>query len=107
MGEGGLATHQEKARRRGANLLLMDESGLLMAPLVRRSSAPKGRPSVIEQEAGHRERCRSRRPCVCRPRGTGLGWRPKAPDPWPLTARANRARTQPVGSRRVGSGGAC
>jgi DDE superfamily endonuclease len=52
----GLAAHQKKARRRGANLLLMDESGLLMAPLVRRSWARKGHPPVIEQKAGHREK---------------------------------------------------
>jgi hypothetical protein len=52
----GLAAHQKKARRRGANLLLMDESGLLMAPLVRRSWAPRGHPPVMKQEAGHREK---------------------------------------------------
>jgi hypothetical protein len=56
MAEGGLAAHQKKARRRGANLLLMDESGLLMAPLVRRSWARKGHPPVIKQKAGHREK---------------------------------------------------
>ena len=34
----------------------MDESGLLMAPLVRRSWAPKGHPPVIKQKARHREK---------------------------------------------------
>jgi DDE superfamily endonuclease len=34
----------------------MDESGLLMAPLVRRSWARKGRPPVIRQTAGQREK---------------------------------------------------
>lgn len=34
----------------------MDESGLLMAPLVRRSWAPRGHPPVIEQKARHREK---------------------------------------------------
>ena len=34
----------------------MDESGLLMALLVRRSWAPKGHPSMIEQKAGPREK---------------------------------------------------
>ena len=34
----------------------MDESGLLMAPLVRRSWSPRGRPPTIEQKANHREK---------------------------------------------------
>lgn len=34
----------------------MDESGLLRAPLVRRSWAPRGHPPVLKQEAGHREK---------------------------------------------------
>jgi hypothetical protein len=34
----------------------MDESGLLMAPLVRRSWAQRGDPPVMKQEAGHREK---------------------------------------------------
>jgi len=36
--------------------MLMDESGLLMAPLVRRSWALRGQPPVLEQKAGHREK---------------------------------------------------
>ena len=51
-----MAAHQKKARRRGANLLLMDESGLLMAPLVRRSWAPRGHPPMMKQEAGRRQK---------------------------------------------------
>src|SRR5207249_253526 len=35
---------KQKARRRGACLLLLDESGLLMAPLLRRSWALRGHP---------------------------------------------------------------
>jgi len=34
----------------------LDESGLLMAPLVRRSWAPKGHAPVLAQKAGHREK---------------------------------------------------
>jgi hypothetical protein len=34
----------------------LDESGLLMAPLVRRSWAPAGQPPVIRPRAGHREK---------------------------------------------------
>src|SRR5579871_650478 len=52
----GLAAHQKKARRCGACLLWMDESGLLMAPLVRRSWAVRGQPPEQEQKAGHREK---------------------------------------------------
>jgi putative transposase len=52
----GLAAHQKKARRWGAYLLLMDESGLLMAPLLRRSWAPRGHPPQQRQKAGHREK---------------------------------------------------
>jgi transposase len=44
------------ARRRGACLLLMDESGLLMAPLLRRSWALRGQPSESKYKAGHREK---------------------------------------------------
>jgi hypothetical protein len=51
-----LAAHQKKARRREAGLLLMDESGLLMAPLLRRSWAPRGRPPEQKQKVGHREK---------------------------------------------------
>jgi transposase len=47
---------KSKARRRGACLLLLDESGLLMAPLVRRSWAPRGQPPRQEQKVGHREK---------------------------------------------------
>jgi DDE superfamily endonuclease len=34
----------------------MDESGLLMAPLLRRSWAPKGQPPASKHKAGHREK---------------------------------------------------
>jgi transposase len=47
---------KRKAHRRGACLLLMDESGLLMAPLLRRSWAPRGHPPASKYKAGHREK---------------------------------------------------
>src|SRR5512142_843163 len=47
---------KQKARRRGACLLLRDESGLLMAPLLRRSWAPRGHPSESKYKAGRREK---------------------------------------------------
>src|SRR3954447_2400339 len=47
---------KQKARRRHACLLLRDESGLLMAPLLRRSWAPRGHPPESKYKAGHREK---------------------------------------------------
>jgi transposase len=46
----------KKKRRRGACIVLLDESGLLMAPLLRRSWALRGHPPRQEQKAGHREK---------------------------------------------------
>jgi transposase len=46
----------DSARKRKARLMLLDESGLLMAPLLRRSWAPKGHPPRLEQKGKHREK---------------------------------------------------
>jgi len=47
---------KQKARRKGACLLWLDESGLLMAPLLRRSWALRGHPPESKYKAGHREK---------------------------------------------------
>lgn len=47
---------KRKARRRGACLLLLDESGLLMAPLRRRSWSLRGHPPQMKEKSGHREK---------------------------------------------------
>src|SRR5450755_1581497 len=47
---------KRNARRRGAYLVLLDESGLLMAPLRRRSWALAGCPPDQKVKAGHREK---------------------------------------------------
>jgi len=47
---------KKKARRQGASLILLDESGLLMAPLVRRTWAWKGHTPVEKERSGHREK---------------------------------------------------
>jgi len=47
---------KRKARRRGACLMLLDESGLLMAPLRRRSWSLRGHPPQMKEKAGHREK---------------------------------------------------
>jgi transposase len=52
----GLAPDQKKARRRKAHLVLIDESGLLLNPLVRRSWALKGNTPVIGGDGGHRKK---------------------------------------------------
>jgi transposase len=47
---------KRKARRRGPGLLLLDESGLLMAPLLRRSWALRGHPPESKYKKGRREK---------------------------------------------------
>ena len=51
-----LAAHQKKARRQGAHIALIDESGLLMAPLARRTWAPRGQTPEQKQKSGTREK---------------------------------------------------
>jgi transposase len=47
---------KRQARQRGACLMFLDESGLLMAPLLRRSWAPRGQTPQSKEKAGHREK---------------------------------------------------
>jgi len=47
---------KREARRRSACLMLLDESGLLMAPLLRRSWAPRGRQPESREKTNHREK---------------------------------------------------
>ena len=56
MGEGGLAPHQKKARRLNASLVFIDESGLLLAPVVRRSWAPCGQTPILYQRGRARDK---------------------------------------------------
>jgi putative transposase len=56
VGGDGLAADSKNARRWKAHLILWDESGVLMAPLVRRSWSPRGRPPVLVQRGRHREK---------------------------------------------------
>ena len=51
-----MAAHQKKSRRQGARLVLIDESGLLMAPLAHRTWAPRGRTPALVQKSGTREK---------------------------------------------------
>jgi transposase len=47
---------KKKARRQGASLVLIDESGLLMAPLARRTWSPRGQTPELVQKSGTREK---------------------------------------------------
>jgi len=51
-----LAAHQKKARRQGAHIALIDESGRLMAPLARRTWSLRGRTPRQVQKSGTREK---------------------------------------------------
>jgi transposase len=51
-----LGAHQKKARREGARVIFVDESGLLMAPLVRRTWAIRGQRPILRQRGRHREK---------------------------------------------------
>jgi transposase len=49
VGQEGLASSKKNARRLKAHLVFLDESGLMMAPLVRRTWAPRGQTPVLYQ----------------------------------------------------------
>jgi hypothetical protein len=68
-----MAAHQKKARRQGAHITLIDESGLLMAPLVRRSWAPRGHPPALDQCGGPRQKVSVAAALWLSPRGDRLG----------------------------------
>jgi transposase len=51
-----LAAHQKKASRWKAALGLMDESGVLLTPLLRRTWAPRGQTPVLVERQGKREK---------------------------------------------------
>ena len=47
---------KRKARRQGARIALIDESGLMMAPLLRRPWAPRGQTPTLVQAGAHRKK---------------------------------------------------
>jgi putative transposase len=47
---------KKKAHQDNAHIVLIDESGLLMAPVVRRSQAPRGQTPVVKHKAKQREK---------------------------------------------------
>lgn len=65
---------RQKARREGVFLVFIDESGLLMAPLVRRTWAPRGQTPVLLQSGGRREKVSVAAALWLPPRQDGLGF---------------------------------
>lgn len=51
-----MAAPQKRATDHRAHLVLIDESGMMLAPLVRRTLAPAGQTPLLKQKASHRER---------------------------------------------------
>jgi transposase len=51
-----MAAHQKKCREEGAHIVLIDESGFFLNPLVRRTWAPKGRTPVMTGFGRHRDK---------------------------------------------------
>jgi hypothetical protein len=56
VGRRGLAAHPKKAAEEHAHIVLIDESGLLINPLVRRSWSLCGHTPVIGGDGGHRRK---------------------------------------------------
>jgi hypothetical protein len=52
----GLAARQKKAAAEGAHLVLIDEAGLFLNPLVRRTWAPAGCTPVLQSWGRHRDK---------------------------------------------------
>jgi putative transposase len=56
VGGRGLAAHSKKAAEAKAHLVLIDETGLFLNPLVKRSWAKIGQTPVIAADGGHRDK---------------------------------------------------
>jgi transposase len=68
-----VAADQKKGRRLRAHLVFLDESGLLLAPLVRRSWAPRGQTPVFYQRLRYREKVSMIAALTVSPRGRRVG----------------------------------
>lgn len=51
-----MAAHQKNAREQDAHLVLIDESGALLSPLLRRTLAPRGRTPILKVPGRHRQK---------------------------------------------------
>jgi putative transposase len=68
-----VAADKKSARRRRAHLVLIDESGVLMSPLVRRTLAPRGKTPILKTRAAHREKVSVTAALTISPRRDRLG----------------------------------
>jgi transposase len=68
-----VAADKKSAARRRAYLVLIDESGFLLSPLVRRTLAPRGQTPVLKTWGGHRERVSATAALTISPRRRHLG----------------------------------
>lgn len=68
-----MATDKKSAARQRAHLVLIDESGFLLSPLVRRTLAPRGQTPVLKTWGGHRERVSATAALTISPRRRHLG----------------------------------
>jgi transposase len=56
VGEGALAAGKKNAARRGAALIFIDEAGVLITPLLRRTWAPRGQTPILYQRGRSRQK---------------------------------------------------
>ena len=68
-----MAADKKSAARRRAYLVLIDESGFLLSPLVRRTLAPRGQTPVLKTWGGHHERVSATAALTISPRRHRLG----------------------------------
>jgi putative transposase len=68
-----VAAHSKRAGRLGAHLVFIDESGLLLSPLVRRTLAPKGQTPILQHRAKDREKVSLISALTISPRSHQLG----------------------------------
>lgn len=66
--------HSKRARRLGAHLVFIDESGALLCPLLRRTLAPKGETPILEHRAKHRDKVSLIGALTLSPQGRHLGF---------------------------------
>jgi putative transposase len=68
-----VAADKKSARRRRAHLVLIDESGVLMSPLVRRTLAPRGKTPILKVQGKQREKVSITAALTISPRRHRLG----------------------------------